>query len=232
MINDCANYMSQHNLAFSTNSDPKCKTKCLAYTAVKREFKSLKMNGNDLPWVSSAKHLGTRIKSSINGVTKDLMEKRAAFINRNNELVQEFRFAHPQTIIKTNNIFNTTMYGCVLWDLFSNEAQRLEKTWNISQRIMLGLPRESHRYFIEPVSGSTHIIFHLYKRFVNFVWSLKNSKKLPLRVLCDEIMNNSRSTTGSNIRNLMLRYNGGTFAELKENIRRSPPYKIATEADM
>ena len=62
MINDCATYMSQHNLAFSTNPDPKkCKTKCLAFTAVKREFKSLKMNGNDLPWVSAAKHLGTRI---------------------------------------------------------------------------------------------------------------------------------------------------------------------------
>ena len=97
---------------------------------------------------------------------------------------------------------------------------------------MLGLPRESHRYFIEPVSGSTHIMFHLYKMFVTFVWSLKNSKKLPLRVLCDEIINNSRSTTGSNIRNLMLRYNGGTFDELRENVRRPPPYKTATEADI
>ena len=78
MINECADYMSQHNLTFSTNPDPKkCKTKCLAYTKVKREFKSLKMNGNDLPWVSSAKHLGTRIESCSKGVTKDLMEKRA-----------------------------------------------------------------------------------------------------------------------------------------------------------
>ena len=88
---------------------------------------------------------------------------------------------------------------------------------------MLGLPRESHRYFIEPVSGSTHIMFHLYKRFVNFVWCLKKSKKLPLRVLCDEIIHNARSTTGSNIRHLMLRYNGGTFDELRESIRKSPP---------
>ena len=182
--------------------------------------------------MSSAKHLGTRIESCSKGVTKDLMEKRATFINRNNELVQEFHFAHPQTIIKTNNIFNTSMYGCVLWDLFGNEAERLEKTWNISQRIMLGLPRESHRYFIEPVSGSTHIMFHLYKRFVNFVWCLKKSKKLPLRVLCDEIIHNARSTTGSNIRHLMLRYNGGTFDELRESIRKSPLYKKAADADL
>ena len=195
MINDCANYMSRHNLTFSTNPDPKkCKTKCLVYTIKKRELKPLRMNGDDLPWVSTAKHLGTRIENSYKGVTKDLMEKRATFINRNNELIQEFRFAHPLTIIRTNKIFNTSMYGCVLWDLFSKETERLEKTWNISQRLMLGLPRESRRYLIEPVSGSTHIIFHLYKRCVNFVWSLKNSKKLPLRVLChlEELLLNDR----------------------------------------
>ena len=190
------------------------------------------MNGDDLPWVSTAKHLGTRIENSYKGVTKDLMEKRATFINRNNELVQEFRFAHPLTIIRTNNIFNTSMYGCVLWDLFSKEAERLEKTWNVSQRLMLGLPRESHRYFIEPVSGSTHIIFHLYKRCVNFVWSLKISKKLPLRVMCDAIVNNSRSTTGNNIRQLMLRYNAGTFEELRCNIRKTTSYKKAIEDEL
>ena len=233
MINECASYMGRHNLTFSTNPNPKkCKTKCIAYTANKREFKPLKMNGNNLPWVCSAKHLGTRIENSYKGITKDLMEKRATFINRNNELIQEFRFAHPQTIIRTNNIFNTSMYGCVLWDLFGKEAERLEKTWNISQRLMLGLPRESHRYLIEPVSGTTHIIFHLHKRFVTFVGSLKNSKKLPLRVLCDEIIQNSCSTTGSNIRHLMLRYDAGTFEELRIKIRKSPPYKTATEADL
>ena len=60
MINECANYMRRNNLTFSTNPDPKkCKTKCLAYTYDRREFKPLKMNGNDLPWVCSAKHLGT-----------------------------------------------------------------------------------------------------------------------------------------------------------------------------
>ena len=50
--------------------------------------------------------------------------------------------------------------------------------------------------------------------------------------MCDEIMQNSRSTTGSNIRNLLLRYNGGTFDELRENVRKSPPYMTATEADL
>ena len=97
---------------------------------------------------------------------------------------------------------------------------------------MLGLPRESHRCLIEPVSGSTHIILHLYKRCVNFVWRLKNSKKLPLHVMCHEIVKNSCSTTGNNIRQLMLRYNAGTFEELWCNRRKTTPYKKAGEDDM
>ena len=234
MINGCADYMSLHNLTFSTNPDPKkCKTKCLAFTSNnQREFTPLKLNGNDLPWVSSTKHLGTKIENCYKGASKDLMEKRAIFINRNNELIQEFQFAHPHTIIRTNNIFNTSMYGCVLWDLFGKEAERMEKTWNISQRLMLGLHRESHRYFIEPVSGTSQIIFHMYRRFVTFIESLLNSKKMPLRVLCHEIFNDARSTTGRNIRQLMLRLNAGTFKELKENIKIRPVYHEALEEDM
>ena len=61
------------------------------------------------------------------------MEKRATYINKVNELTKEF-------------------IGSALWDLFGIEALRLEKSWNVSQRIMLGIPRNSHRYFIEPLS--------------------------------------------------------------------------------
>ena len=215
MVNTCATFMSSHNLTFSTNPDPKkCKTKCLAFTKRSRELTSIQLNGNDLPWVTSAKHLGTKVENCLNGVVQDLMEKRAIFINRNNELRQEFHFAHPRTLIRTNNIFNTSMYGCMLWDLFGKEAQRLEKTWNISQRLMLGLHRETHCYLIEPISETKHIIMHLYKRFVSFINSVMKNKKLPLQLLCDVISNDCRSTTGGNLRRLMIRCGAGSFKEL------------------
>ena len=134
------------------------------------------------------------------------MEKRAVFINRNNELRQEFWFAHPSTVIRTNNIFNTSLYGSVLWDLFGNEAERLEKTWNISQRLMLGLHRETHRYFLEPVSETKHIMFQLYRRFSTFINHILQSKKRPHRILCGTVRNDCRSTTGRNLRKLMVRF--------------------------
>ena len=233
MINQSANFMRSHNLTFSTNQDPKkCKTKCIAFTKRERDLKPLSLNGNCLPWVTSVKHLGTQIENRLNGMSKDLMEKRAMFINRNNELLQEFKFAYPHTIIRTNTIFNTSMYGCVLWDLFGKEAERLEKTWNVSQRLMLGLHRETHRYFIEPVSQNKHIIFHLYKRFVKFVDCMKRSKKMSLRSLCDKVATDCRSTTGRNIRTLMLRFNAGTIAELRKNVLNDSTYKEANEDDL
>ena len=233
MIDCSANFMKSHNLTFSTNPDPrKCKTKCMAFLKKDRDIIPLRMNGNKLPWVTSTKHLGTKIENKLDGMAKDLMEKRAQFINRNNELIQEFRFAHPRTMIRTNNIFNTSLYGCVLWDLFGNEARRLEKSWNISQRLMLGLHRESHRYFIEPVSGTKHIIFHVYKRFVRFVSQMLSSKKMALRHLCYKTMKDCRSTTGKNIRRLMTRFDSGTYGELEMNVKKDVPYKIADEKDL
>ena len=232
MIDTSSNFMKSHNLSFSTNPDPrKCKTKCMAFLKKDRDITPLQMNGDDLPWVTSAKHLGTKVENKIDGMAKDLMEKRAQFINRNNELTQEFRFAHPHTIIKTNNIFNTSLYGCVLWDLFATDAKRLEKTWNISQRLMLGLHRETHRFFIEPVSGTKHIIYHLYKRFVRFVSQMLKSEKPALRSLCWKLLKTSRSTTGRNIRTLMIRYDCGTFSELEKNIVKDVPYVAADEKD-
>ena len=232
MINTSATFMKSHNLSFSTNPDPrKCKTKCMAFLKKERDIAPLQLNGNDLPWVSSAKHLGTKVENKIKGMTKDLMEKRAQFINRNNELLQEFHFAHPRTIIKTNNIFNTSLYGCVLWDLFGKEAQRLEKTWNISQRLMLGLHRETHRFFIEPVSGTKHIIFHIYKRFVRFVSQMMKSKKTALRSLCFKLLKECRSTTGKNVRKLMIRFNCGTYNELQRNVAKSSPYVEVDEKE-
>ena len=193
---------------------------------------SLCINSDELPWVTSAKHLGTSLETSLSGMTKDLMEKRAIFINRNNELVQEFRFAHPQTLIKVNSIYNTSFYGCVLWDLFSKEAERLEKTWNVSQRLMLGLSRESHRYFIEPISETRHIIFHIYKRFVKFLSQMTSSRKGILRSLCNVVMNDCQSTTGRNLRRLQLLFNSGSFTELQRDVKTNRAYQEADVNDL
>ena len=206
MIDTCASYAKQHNLSFSTHEDPKrSKTKCIAFQRRKRVLASLELNGKDLPWVKSVKHLGSTITDDIKHIMKqDVVEKRAIYIAKNNELVQEFHFAHSTTKIWANHVFNTSFYGAPLWDMSSREFQKLEKTWNVSYRIMLSIPRAAHRYFLEPLSGKPHIIKSLKNRFLNFLRKIRVSQKKVLRDTLHGIEDDCRSITGKNIRNLKL----------------------------
>ena len=208
MVKTCEDFAHNHNLKFSTSTDiKKCKTKCMAFTKRKIDLKDIKLNGKVLPWVTSAKHLGCKLTNNINGLSKDILEKRAQYINRANELDQEFYFAHAKTRVMINNIFNTSFYGSQIWDLFDFEAERVEKTWNVSQRIFLKLPRNSHRFFIEPLSGTRHIRFAMLKRFVNFIQMMASSSKRVLRFLLMQVKHDCRSTTGRNLRKIMLLLN-------------------------
>ena len=141
MLIICENYAKTHNLKFSTDSNPsKSKTKCMAFMKKERELRRLTLCGNLLPWVSTGKHLGMRIDNTKNIFNRDIMEKRARYINGNNQLMQEFSYASCMTKIFINRVYNSHQYGSVLWDLFGKQAN-MERTWSVSVRNMLRLDR-------------------------------------------------------------------------------------------
>ena len=86
MLKVCEKYAEDHNLKFSTDVNPnKSKTKCMAYLHKERELRNLTLRGNKLPWVKNGKHLGMRIDAiKDNILTRDIIEKRARYINSNN----------------------------------------------------------------------------------------------------------------------------------------------------
>ena len=130
----------------------------MAFLHKERELRKLKLCGNDLPWVQKGKHLGVKIENKKNQILKgDIMEKRASYIQRNNELMQEFWFTHSSTKAFINRVYNSHFYGSVLWNLFEKEADMLYNTWSVSVRKMFGLDRCTHRYLIEPISDMQHI---------------------------------------------------------------------------
>ena len=83
----------------------------------------------------------------MNGLKKDMSIKRARYIDRNNELQQEFFFAHPETKVKVNRIYNTHFTGSPLWDLFSRESEMIENTYNVSIRAMYSSFQAKTQYF-------------------------------------------------------------------------------------
>ena len=204
MMKTIEEYCNLHNLRFSTDPDPrKCKTKCIAFLKKKRNLPDIFLCGTALPWVTEGLHLGNHFDDGYNGMAKDMKVKRAAFVSKNCDLMQEFMFAHPKTRVKTNMIFNSHFTGSPIWDLFCQDAIRLENSWNVSFRIMYDLPLQTHRYLVEPVSEQIHLKKLLIKRFLSFLQQIKKSRKMIPKFLLNTIMNDAQSITGSNVKRIL-----------------------------
>ena len=208
-------------MQFSTNEDPrKSKTKCVAFLKKPRELKPIKLNGNNLPWINSPEkvvHLGTILTNSNDILESDILQKRAKYIQRNNEILQEFHFANPETKVTLNNIYNMSLYSSPLWNLFSKPVETLENTYNRSIRMMLNLPLQTHRYLIEPLSQQPHMRFILYKRFIAFRHKILNGSKDILKHVLNICENNCGSVTGSNLRKLMLLCDKNSISNLNSS---------------
>ena len=159
---------------------------------------------NPLPWTDKFKHLGVTMGDRIDGCSLDMNIKKAQYISKNIELNQEFHFSHPYTRLKLNSIYNSHCYGSPLWDLFGACAVQLESSYNRSVKVMLDLPYATHRSLIEPLTNEVHLRIVLVKRFLSFIQKIKSSGKPPLVMLLSEAISDARSTTGSNMRNIML----------------------------
>ena len=233
MLKVCEQYAKKYNLAFSTNENPnKSKTKCMAFLHKERELRRLKLCGNDLPWVQKGKHLGVKIENKKNRILNgDIMEKRACYIQRNNELMQEFWFTHSSTKAFINRVYNSHFYGSVLWNLFEKEAGMLYNTWSVSVRKMFGLDRRTHRYLVEPVSDMPHIKMSLMQRFVGFTRKLSSSRKAILRNAFEVFKTDCRSTTGFNLRTIMLECNMSTIDSLSQTAIKGLEFRPTPKED-
>ena len=149
---------------------------------------------------ASATHVSLR-QSITNGKHLGYFGQKS----KNNEILQEFYFSHPKSKIKVNSIYNSHFCGSCLWDLFSKEAGMVENTWNVSMRLMLDIPRETHRYLIEPLSSTTRVKTIVIKRFLSFLDQIRKSSKSASNFLFNSILLDARSTTDSNLRNILLR---------------------------
>ena len=205
MLEICENFAGTHNLKFSTDVNPvKCKTKCIAFTRKPRQLKDMKLCGNNLPWVNSIKHLGNNLSNERSITSHDIDIKRAVFATKNIELNNEFYFASPHTKFQINQIYNTHYTGSPLWNLFSDEALKFESCYNKAVKIMFDLPLATHRHLIEPVTGHRHVRITLASRFLGFIDQIRKSQKIIPKMLLSHIQHDVRSTTGLNLRKIML----------------------------
>ena len=216
MLDVAQKYTTEHKISFSTHPTPsKSKTKGIIFSEKPLKYTPtpVLMCGNSLPWVENAKYLGNKISSFLDGHQKDIKEKRAKYIERNCELLQEFSFAHPAVKCNLNRIYNSSFSGSVLWDLSSVNASQVVNSWSYSVREMWDLPYNAHRYLIEELSG-THAKSMLISRFVKFVQSIRKSSKLAVQFVLQKVMHNKNTLTGKNVHYVLTELNKSEISEI------------------
>ena len=134
MLTVCEQWAKKHSMQFSTDPIPsKSKSKCLFFSRNRsvNKVENLVLNGNKLPWVSSAKHLGNHLSTKIDfsfaipDMSSDLRSKRGIFFNKVHELIQQFGQLDPKLIVKLLSVYGTSLYGSSLWKLNSEDFNKL-----------------------------------------------------------------------------------------------------------
>ena len=202
----------------------KCKTKCTAFLKKPMMIDGTWLCGNKLPWVDQFKHLGNTINNKYPYTDQDIQIKRAQFISKSLELNQEFFFASSRTKFDINQIYNSHFYGSPIWDLFGKCALSLESSYNQGVKVMFNLPVSTHRNLIEPVSGHIHVRKTLIARFLGFLQQIRSSKKSIPKLLLNQISHDVRSTTGKNLRSIMLLANKTCVDQLRKSDVLDIPY--------
>ena len=74
------------------------------------------LNGNVLPWVETADHLGHKLHQTCT-MEFDARCKRAQYIDKTTTLREMFSYARPEEKLSALNVYAGGLYGYALWDL-------------------------------------------------------------------------------------------------------------------
>ena len=124
---------------------------------------------------------------------RDIAIKSGKFIGK------EFFFTSPDTFIKILNIYAVSFHGSGLWNIFSDECERLYKAWNVAVRHAWKIPNNTHIYLIESISGTLHPKVMLASQYSGFAQSLLNSPRYPVRVMASLCTTDNRTVLGRSL---------------------------------
>ena len=213
MLEVCERYAEELNLDFSTDPDPKkSKSKSIFMTGTRMRNvtkpANLQLYGTDLPWVSTATHLGHELHQDAL-MEHDCNCKRARFIDSSTTIRESFEFAKKEQLMNAIQIYCSDFYGSMLWNLFGEAAAKFFRCWNTCAKLCWDLPRDTPVYFVDNLlsCGIPSIRAQVLTRYVKFYRSLMKSPSKEVAVVARMVGNNASTTTGSNILNISLETN-------------------------
>ena len=152
MLKLCEKFAAEHNISFSVNEVPaKSKTK-VVYMCGSMDFRDypapLKLNGTDLPYVTTCLHLG-HILAQDGTMVHDCKAKRAQYIDKTVDIRTAFKFADPVQVLTAMDRYVGNHYGSMLYDLYDDSSTgQYFRCWGTAVKLAWDCPRSTHRYFI------------------------------------------------------------------------------------
>ena len=205
MVVICERYGREHNLVISTDPVPaKSKTKCVYFCGRSSKVKypdPVQLDGKYLPWVEHADHLGHTLHQMVS-MDKDCHRARAKFIDKTVDVREQFSFANPAQVLQMVQVLCTDGYGSMVWDLESNAAEQLFRSWNTCVKLVWGVPRSTYTYLVEGFFAQSQTSFRnqIVSRYPGFYRKLLSSPSKEVRILARVVSNDPRSTTCKNLR--------------------------------
>ena len=103
MLKTCEEWSNKYHIEFSTDEDAsKSKTKAIVVKDLGGKVKNvaeLTLYGKRLPFVKSANYLG-QIISEEGNMDNDIIARKAIFIRKTKETLEDLPFAHPREQIR------------------------------------------------------------------------------------------------------------------------------------
>ena len=127
------------------------------------QLASIRLNNDDLPWVSKAKHIGNILyEDGSSGC--DLEAKKGIFIQTAMDLNQEFFSLPPDLKFRMCELYNSHFSSSNIWKLESQQAHHLYSAWNKNIKVIYELPWATLCWVSEEITGKSLQIM-LLKRF-------------------------------------------------------------------
>ena len=120
-----------------------------------------------------------------------------------------------------SDTYNGHFTGSQAWSLFCPEALAIEKAYNKNLRVLNDVPISTHTWLLSVISGRPHVKIVLLKRLLKFITMVQDGNKINI---LSSIQEDCRSTTGSNLRSLMLALGASNVRELTPSLVSSLVY--------
>ena len=114
-----------------------------------------------------------------------------------------FSFGSPGQKLTAIQTYSCSWYGSMLWNLYSESANKCYRSWNTTVRMAHQLPRQTRTYIVENYLTELPSVKQLIiRRYVKYIQCLLSSNNETIWNLANLAINTTRSVTGLNVTNI------------------------------